>query len=157
MRNATRHLPYMTAQPTPPASPNSQGATAGQSAAAAYRALPSVDTLLREPSVAALVAVHGSAAVLDAARSVVADARRAIAEGGHAPEAASWPAQIDAHLEARARPSLQAVINATGVIIHTNLGRAPLSAAALAAIGDVGSGYSSLEYNLEQRRAGQPP
>ena len=114
-----------------------------------YRKLPAVDALLREPAVALLAAAHGAAAVTEAARAVLAAARQAIAEEGMpAPDAAQWPALIAESLDAAAAPSLRPVINATGVIIHTNLGRAPLSAAAREAVAAAARGYSNLEYDL---------
>ena len=73
----------------------------------------------------------------------------AIAQGDGAPSPESWPARLAAALDAAGRPSLHGVINATGVIIHTNLGRAPLSQAALDAVKVVAQGYSNLEYDLD--------
>lgn len=134
---------------TPPAVNGAESAAH----AAAYRALPAVDALLRDPDLAALAEEFGSAAVLDAARAVLAEARSAIAAGGP-PASEAWPAQVAAQLEMRTRWSLRPVINATGVIIHTNLGRAPLSADALAAMVEVGCGYSNLEYDLAQGERG---
>jgi L-seryl-tRNA(Ser) seleniumtransferase len=80
---------------------------------------------------------------------VLAAARAAIAGGTPAPAPHEFPALVHAHLAGMAAPSLRPVINATGVIVHTNLGRAPLSAAAVAAVQAVSAGYSSLEYDLE--------
>ncbi|MFL5829810.1 MAG: L-seryl-tRNA(Sec) selenium transferase [Solirubrobacteraceae bacterium] len=101
-----------------------------------------------------LPAVHELAAALDAPHALaVAAARAAIDEARTAIRAGGDP---DADLRRRAgellaeleRESLRSVINATGVIIHTNLGRAPLAAAAQAAVGVVAGGYSSLELEL---------
>lgn len=114
----------------------------------ALRSLPAVDALLRTPAIAALSALHGADATTAAARATVAAARTAIQQGEPAPAGAEWPTRVAAQLELDAAPSLFAVVNATGVIIHTNLGRAPLSAAALAAIGRIGGGYTNLEYDL---------
>lgn len=117
-----------------------------------YRDLPSVDRLLADPRVAALVAVRGHASVADLAREVLEGYREAIA-GAVAPPA---PSVVDAVL-ARAetlRPSLRRVVNATGVIIHTNLGRAPLSRAAIDAVERVSDGYSNLEFDLEAGERG---
>ena len=112
------------------------------------RRLPAVDVLLRAPAVAALAATHGTDAVTDAVRGVLASARAAILASEPAPPAAAWPALVAVRLEEDAAPSLFAVVNATGVIIHTNLGRAPLSAAALAAMHAIGGGYTNLEYDM---------
>jgi L-seryl-tRNA(Ser) seleniumtransferase len=113
-----------------------------------YRKLPAVDTLLRTPELALLAAEVGDAAVTAAVRAGLAGARQAIADGGAAPPIDAWPALVQQHLEATTAPSLRPVINATGVIVHTNLGRAPLSAAAIAAVQAVAAGYSTLEYDL---------
>jgi L-seryl-tRNA(Ser) seleniumtransferase len=115
---------------------------------AEYRKLPAVDALLRTPELALLVAEMDDAAVTAAARAALADARRAISAGRTAPTPDLWPQLVAQHLEEIAAPSLRPVINATGVIIHTNLGRAPLSAAALAAVQRVAASYSTLEYDL---------
>jgi L-seryl-tRNA(Ser) seleniumtransferase len=115
---------------------------------AEYRKLPAVDALLRTPELALLVAEMDDAAVTAAARAALADARRAINTGRAAPASDLWPQLVAQHLEEIAAPSLRPVLNATGVIIHTNLGRAPLSAAALAAMQRVAASYSTLEYDL---------
>jgi L-seryl-tRNA(Ser) seleniumtransferase len=119
-----------------------------QDSQAEYRRLPAVDALLRRPSVLLLAAEYGEAAVAESVRAVLAAARAGIAAGAAAPPADSLPALVQAHLAAYDTPSLAAVINATGVIVHTNLGRAPLSEAALAAIQTVAAAYSTLEYDL---------
>jgi L-seryl-tRNA(Ser) seleniumtransferase len=113
----------------------------------ALRSLPSVDRLLQDERLAGLVRDHPRALVVEVAREELEAARQRIRDGGD-------PAPDLAHAVARrlaesTRPALRRAINATGVIIHTNLGRAPLSAAALDAMRDVGVGYSNLEYDLE--------
>ncbi len=113
-----------------------------------YRKLPAVDALLRTPEFALLAAEVGDAALADAVRTVLAGARRAITVGETAPASGAWLRLVSQHLESTTAPSLRPVINATGVIIHTNLGRAPLSAAALDAVQRVAAGYSTLEYDL---------
>jgi L-seryl-tRNA(Ser) seleniumtransferase len=113
-----------------------------------YRKLPAVDLLLREASIAELVALHGQRAVISVLRTLLDQARQAIAGGASAPVGELWPLLASAALDQQ-QPSLRAVINATGVIIHTNLGRAPLSQAALTAIATLGAGYTNLEYDLE--------
>jgi L-seryl-tRNA(Ser) seleniumtransferase len=107
------------------------------------RGLPSVDALLGEARAAVLVDRHGRPATVDAIRAALAEAR---SRG-----AADDP---EALLEAAARllgrpPSLRPALNATGVIVHTNLGRAPLAAAAIERAAAVAGGYSNLEYDLE--------
>jgi L-seryl-tRNA(Ser) seleniumtransferase len=125
-----------------------QSATVRQDLQAEYRRLPAVDAVLRQPPVLLLAAEYGEAAVTESVRAVLAAARAAIAAGEGAPPAAALPSLVQAHLTAGDAPSLRNVINATGVIIHTNLGRAPLSEAALAAIQAVAAAYSNLEYDL---------
>ena len=108
------------------------------------RQLPSIDALLAGSGVAALLAVHPRALVVKAARAAVEAAR---SNGGTAPPE-GWDAAVRAGVERLALPSLAPVINATGVVLHTNLGRAPLAHAAIEAITRVASGYAALEYDL---------
>jgi len=119
-----------------------------------YRKLPAVDTLLQLPEIALLTAQFGQAQVTASLRQALATAREAIAIGHPAPHAAQLVALVQEQLEQTNQPSLRPVINATGVIIHTNLGRAPLSQAACAAINTVATGYSNLEYNLDAGERG---
>ena len=111
-----------------------------------YRKLPAVDALLHMPELALLAAEVGDAALTAAVRTVLADARHAIRTGEAAPAPDAWLHLVMQHLGSITAPSLRPVINATGVIVHTNLGRAPLSAAALAADARVAAGYSTLAY-----------
>jgi L-seryl-tRNA(Ser) seleniumtransferase len=112
------------------------------------RELPSVDALLRSPGGGELVAEYGRAAVLEAFRGALADARQ---EGTARSEAELVD---DARRRLERPPSLRRVLNATGVIVHTNLGRAPLAGAALERITEVAGGYSTLEYDLGEGRRG---
>ncbi|NJN82912.1 MAG: L-seryl-tRNA(Sec) selenium transferase, partial [Caldilineaceae bacterium] len=114
-----------------------------------YRKLPAVDALLRLPETALLAAEYGQTQVAESIRGLMAQARASIAAGAQAPTPQSWPRLISEQLLDSQRPTLRPVINATGVIIHTNLGRAPLSHHAQAAIQGVVAGYSNLEYDLE--------
>ena len=114
----------------------------------ALRSLPAVDALLRTPEIAALINIHGAATTTAAVRATVTAARSAILQGQPAPDLAAWPQQVATRLQQDYAPSLFPVVNATGVIIHTNLGRAPLSTAALAAIAAIGGQYANLEYDL---------
>jgi L-seryl-tRNA(Ser) seleniumtransferase len=88
---------------------------------------------------------------VDAARAVLAWAREEIRAGV---EPGDLTARVQAELEAARRPTLRRVLNATGVIVHTNLGRAPLSAAALAHAVEAARGYSNLEYDLAEGARG---
>ena len=112
------------------------------------RALPAVGTLVNEPAYAALVKEHGRDRVVAAIRAQIAEERRV---GG---EDAGRHAAVEARLRAGVAPRLRRVINATGVILHTNLGRAPLSQAAVDAL-SVAAGYSNLELDLESGRRGE--
>lgn len=111
------------------------------------RGLPSIDRLLQVPAARALLEAHPRAMVVDALRQVLAAARQA-------PNVRlSDSVLIDrarAHLAVEQRGSLRRVINATGVILHTNLGRAPLSAATVTAMREAAERYSSLEYDLDR-------
>jgi len=117
------------------------------------RDLPSIDALLRAS--AALVNRYGHAQVTEALRRAVEEARGAALEGAPVPPEAELVARAAETLAREARPTLRPVINATGVILHTNLGRAPLSDEALAALAGVGGGYSTLEYALEEGTRGK--
>jgi len=108
------------------------------------RQLPSVDALLAEESVAALQAQHPRALVVRAVRAVLHAARE---DGGAAP-AEGWARAVSNQLEQLAAPSLIPVINATGVVLHTNLGRALLAASAVRAMTAVAQSYASVEYDL---------
>lgn len=118
------------------------------------RHLPSVDRLLADPVLLATIETQGRAVALDAARTALAYARERIARGEHAPDFGSLVAEVAARIEEEAVGTLVAVINATGIIVHTNLGRAPLSRAARAAMEAVARGYSNLEYNLDTGNRG---
>jgi L-seryl-tRNA(Ser) seleniumtransferase len=125
-----------------------------------FRELPSVDELVRTPKVAALAASHGTAAVTDASRAVLARLREAVASGlldepalRLALDGASDA--IENHLRQALGHSLRTVINATGVILHTNLGRAPLAEAAIAHIGETAGRFSNLEFDIEAGARGK--
>jgi L-seryl-tRNA(Ser) seleniumtransferase len=115
------------------------------------RALPSVNALLESETVRPLLASAPRELVVNAVRDAVAAAR----DANDVPRSdGEWGTAIRDALAMRQRRSLRPVINATGVILHTNLGRAPLPAAALEAIRDVARGYSNLEYDLEHGTRG---
>ena len=118
------------------------------------RKLPSVDRLLREEAIRALVEEHGHDLTVEAVRQALDLARQGILAGGACPPTEELVEMARASLQALLRPTLRPVINATGVIIHTNLGRAPLSAEARAAMEAAARGYSNLEYDLEAGRRG---
>jgi L-seryl-tRNA(Ser) seleniumtransferase len=119
-----------------------------------YRKLPSVDELLRRPELAAIVASEGQAFVADAARAVLTGIRARIASPRFNVAAfdralSGIPDAIERLVRQLLKYSLRPVINATGVILHTNLGRAPLAASALEHVRNVSSAYSNLEFDVE--------
>jgi L-seryl-tRNA(Ser) seleniumtransferase len=118
------------------------------------RKLPSVDHLLQDVSITVLVERWGHDLVVDAARETLDLARADIRQGGECPPEQTLILGVAEQLAARLRPTLRPAINATGVIVHTNLGRAPLSDEARAAMDAVALGYSNLEYNLDVGRRG---
>jgi len=119
-----------------------------------YRALPSVDRVLDDERVRALARGGGSEVVTALVRQALEAARAAVADGRGAPSEEQIVENVLELGAAVFEPSLRPVINATGVIIHTNLGRAPLSDDALAAMVAVAHGYSNLEFDLEAGERG---
>lgn len=120
-----------------------------------FRKLPAVDDVMRDPAVSALVASYGHDSVVDAVRAVLTRLRQEITSGllnddNGALELAlsGLPGALENQLRQALSYSLQPLINATGVILHTNLGRAPLSAEAIEHIRETAAGYSNLEFDL---------
>jgi L-seryl-tRNA(Ser) seleniumtransferase len=115
------------------------------------RALPSVHEVLEQPEASAMVTAHGRPLVRFAVQRVIEAERRAgtIAEPG-----ARWSA-IERVIQELRRPRLRPVVNATGVILHTNLGRAPLAAAAAEAAAAIAGRYSTLEFDPQTGRRGR--
>ncbi|TDB89005.1 L-seryl-tRNA(Sec) selenium transferase [Actinomadura sp. KC216] len=110
------------------------------------RALPKMDALLAHPDVSARRRTWGHDAVADTARKVLANARSNL-KGDPAPSLDQLAANVSKELDGLAAGRLRGVINATGVVLHTNLGRAPLSRAAREAI-EAAAGYSTVEFDL---------
>jgi L-seryl-tRNA(Ser) seleniumtransferase len=124
-----------------------------------FRVIPSIEQLRQRPGVAALEQEHGHEATVAALREASADIRQRIASGGaNLRDSDAAAREIEeatgAHLTSQFRGSLRPAINATGVIIHTNLGRAPLAAAAIERLTQVAGGYSNLEYDVAQGTRG---
>ena len=121
---------------------------------AEFRRIPSIEQVLRRQPLRAMVLLHGHGAVADAARAAADELRVRFAASadvsGGSGDPADWIEQrAIGLLTDRIAPSLRHVVNATGVVIHTNLGRAPLAAEAMASALAIGSGYSNLEYDLQ--------
>ena len=119
-----------------------------------HRALPSVDRLAGDPRVQALIDSYSREPVLALVRETLAESRGAIGEGSSAPGFDDLAAVIEQRAEALWRPWPSPLINATGVVLHTNLGRAPLSAEAIEAAQRTAAGYSDLELDLDTGRRG---
>ena len=116
---------------------------------ALLRVLPKTDEVLAAPELAATLAETPRAIVLDAVRGAIEDVRTRLLGDEQVPVDVSAIASDAAGRSALAsRPSLRRVINATGIIVHTNLGRSVLSERAAAAVAEVASGYSTLEYDV---------
>ncbi len=118
------------------------------------RQLPSVDELLRHALLAPLAGTGAHLLLVESAREVIGSIREQIRSGQETPPLEEIATRIQQAFQQRQRPNLRPVINATGVIINTNLGRAPLSDDALQAISEVARGYSNLEYDLEEGERG---
>lgn len=121
------------------------------------RHLPGVDRLLDSREFQRLVESNPRSRVLTATREVLEKVREKVGSGGEAAvprDLAAYAQRVEAILEVRSRPSLRSVINASGVIIHTNLGRSPLSLAAREAMARAGEGYSNLEFDLDAGQRG---
>jgi L-seryl-tRNA(Ser) seleniumtransferase len=113
-----------------------------------------VDALLQIDQVKDWLAAYGRPLTLHAIRGVLEDARLAFAQKSEIPSQTSLLDNIHRTLQAWSTPSLRAVINASGVILHTNLGRAPLSHSAMQAVQVVATGYSNLEFDLGKGQRG---
>src|SRR5579859_5614968 len=126
-----------------------------------YRLLPSVDEFLKSSELAELLAREGQPAVTDSVRAVLATLRDEISSGilgtQQAVELAvkHLPQAVGQHVGRAMEFSLKPVINATGVILHTNLGRAPLAESAIKRIAEVAGGYSNLEFDIAAGERGK--
>jgi L-seryl-tRNA(Ser) seleniumtransferase len=125
-----------------------------------YRKLPSVDEVVRRPSLEPLVSQEGLIAVTDSARAVLGSLRDEIGAGrldenGIDLALSGLDHTVERSVQHALSYSLRTVINATGVILHTNLGRAPLPASALEHIRETGAGYSNLEFDVEAGERGR--
>ena len=117
----------------------------------ALRELPSIDRLIADPALEALGDAYGRTQLVEAARRALDYAREQIRAGESPPPAA---ALVVEELERVLEPRLRRVINATGVVVHTNLGRAPLAPSALERVKAIATSYSNLELDLEEGTRG---
>lgn len=114
------------------------------------RTIPSVERLLCTSQAKMLIREFGRLLTLETIRLVLAEIRAGLSAGDSIPAEAAIFIQVAGRLAELTHANLMPVINATGVILHTNLGRSPLSAAAVQAIQSVAQSYSNLEYDLEE-------
>ncbi len=119
------------------------------------RALPPVQRLLESEAAAALVAATSRQAVTNALREALDLSRAAIRDGGDPPSPDAILLAAARRLRREALPSLRRTINATGILLHTNLGRAPLAEQAVDAVADAAQAYCNLEFDLERGRRGE--
>ena len=121
-----------------------------------FRSIPSIEQLRQRQAMRELEATYGRAAVVDALRAEASVIRMRLADAdGLDLLMETMEAAVRARLDADHAPSLVAVINATGVIVHTNLGRAPLAAVATARVAALAAGYTNLEYDLAKGGRGR--
>jgi L-seryl-tRNA(Ser) seleniumtransferase len=118
------------------------------------RNLPRTDRLIEAADRAGLVARLGHGPVADGVRAVLERHRRAVLQGAECPAPEAIVAEVLSSLSEGARGSLRPVVNATGVVVHTNLGRAPLSSATIDAMRRAAEGYTNLEYDLAAGQRG---
>jgi len=114
-----------------------------------FRDLPSVDRLMAEPAIKQLAESYPHDLLVDLARQQLELNRVSIAMGRPCPPIDAIADAVVARLHALASSGPRRVINASGVVLHTNLGRAPLSEEALAAMAEVSAGYNDLEFDLD--------
>jgi len=119
------------------------------------RDLPSVEKLLQTPELAKLVAAWSQPLVADYVREVIDSSRNDVSRGGSVPAIEEITRRVEAALGRYTRHFLGRVVNGTGIIIHTNLGRSPLGEEVLSHMSEIACGYSNLEYDLELGKRGK--
>jgi L-seryl-tRNA(Ser) seleniumtransferase len=119
-----------------------------------YRHLPSVDKVLSDERILQLAKDYPHNLLVNLVRQYLERERLSITKGKPCASLDEIVTSVSSQLQSLGKPSLRRVINASGVILHTNLGRAPLSKEALAAMEAVGEGYSNLEFNLDSGTRG---
>ncbi len=120
-----------------------------------FKKIPGVDKLLTDESIQTMIEIYGLDLVTLSIRQELEEVRKRIVDGGNALPVREMIAHIETRCKAIARPSLIPVINATGVVIHTNLGRSPLGDYVLGELTPVIRGYSNLEYDLDAGKRGK--
>lgn len=124
-----------------------------------YRSIPKVDLLLEDENIKSITAYYGREIVVEAVRTEIDALRTFIGTCGSEEEAQAQTVRLTERIalrvEAMFRPNMRKVVNATGTILHTNLGRAPISQEHMRHITEIATGYSNLEYNLEKGERGE--
>ena len=123
-----------------------------------YRSIPKVDVILAREDIQRLIQDYSRTTVMEAIREEMDALRTYIGEHEEAQaleRIEMLPELIKARVEKKHTPNMRMVINATGTILHTNLGRAPISQEHMARLADIVTGYSNLEYNLEEGKRGE--
>ncbi len=113
-----------------------------------FRNLPSVDKLISDERIKSLESSYSRSFVVEVVRRLLDETRKSISAGGPAPSFDDLVGSIRDRVQSLTTPSLKPVINATGVVLHTNLGRAPLSRETIAAMAEASEGYTNLEFDL---------
>ena len=119
-----------------------------------FRAIPPVNRILEDDAIVELIEAHSRDAVLDLIRQNLDEIRASVSRGAEPPDLSSLVAEVEKRSQKRWRAWPERVINATGVILHTNLGRAPLSDDSIQAMQKAASGYSDLEMDLDTGKRG---
>ena len=118
------------------------------------RRLPSVDKVISDERIKQLRANYPHELIVDLVRRHLEKARLSVGHGGTAPSLSKIVESVQSELRSLFQVSLSRVINASGVILHTNLGRSPLSAEAITAMGEVAAGYCNLEFDIDSGARG---
>ena len=119
------------------------------------RELPGVDTVLKQKNIVELILRYGHELVTYVIREVIDDVRKVILKGKQTPDIEQIAEMICEKVKTFSYPSLKKIINATGIVIHTNLGRAPMGKKVLEEVKDIIPGYSNLEFDLKKGSRGQ--
>ncbi len=124
-----------------------------------YRSIPKVDVLLEDEKIKRMIKIYGRDITIDAIREEMDNLRKFIADCASEEDAKERICNLTEYIRLQAEhvfhPNMKKVINATGTILHTNLGRAPISQDHMKHIFDIATGYSNLEYSLEKGRRGE--